>query len=236
MQAAYAFFDLDGTLIREASLLSFLRFRLEREDPANARERWHELQHTAAALRASKVSRAEQNAIYYRTYYRGVQVDWLAQLADSWLTQHAANASFWHEEVVARLASHRREGITPVIVTGSLREIGAAIAARLEVPHVLCAPLEEQAGYYTGELTASPTIGAGKVLAVQQFLGREPHCLASCFGYADDESDIGVLSQVGHPRVVAASTPALLEHARRHGWPVLGGKPRAARQLAEVRP
>jgi hypothetical protein len=103
----------------------------------------------------------------------------------------------------------------------ALPDLAREIGAVLGVDHHLSAPLEEEAGRYTGRLTAAPTIGAGKVQAVERFLGAHVDCLARCYAYADDESDIPLLSCVGSPHVVATSSAALLARATREGWTCL---------------
>jgi HAD superfamily hydrolase (TIGR01490 family) len=221
MTQLYAFFDLDGTLIRETSLLSFLALRFMHEDPALAPARMQALRQEAQTLQVQGATREELNTIYYRRYYAGANIAELSQLAERWFEVRRADAGFWKQEVVARLEQHQRDGVLPVLVTGSFRELAQVVAAALGIAHSLCAPLAEHAGCYTGELTAAPTIGAGKVQAVERFLADQGDSLQRCFAYADDESDIPLLSRVGRPHVVATSSPELLSHAAQCGWPVV---------------
>jgi len=217
----YAFFDLDGTLIADTSMVSFHRFQLERTDPAGAEQRWQQFLHTAAELRKAGVAREQQNTLYYRQYLAGMRIDHLAELAQQWLEVRRRDPQFWRQALLLQLQRHREQGVEPVLVTGSFREIAQCVGRELGVSQWLSAPLEERAGHYTGELTAPPSIGAGKVRAIRAFVQDAPEVLESSFGYGDDESDVPFLDLLGFPHALSSGTPGLLAYAAEHAWPVI---------------
>lgn len=220
MRSSYAFFDLDGTLITEKSLLSFFAFYLEVEELARL-ARWVEFSRELAARMAGGAQREQLNAWFYRNALAGIRVDRLRELAARWCSERCSDSIFFNARVVDCLERHRAEHVGTVIVTGSFREVVAPVAERLNVDHVICAPLEEADGRYTGALTARPTIGKGKLAAVDRFIAAHDVDAASCFGYGDDHTDIDFLRRLGRPRVPANSTTELLLHALGQGWDVL---------------
>ncbi|MNE05179.1 phosphoserine phosphatase [compost metagenome] len=116
-------------------------------------------------------------------------------------------------------------------MSGSATQFLAPLAAELGVSHVLANRLEMHRGRFTGQLIPPQTIGVGKrqaALSLMSELSAEPN---NCFAYGDHLSDLPLLMSVGTPTVVARD-PALIQHARQHGWPILwpaiatqGGKP-----------
>lgn len=220
MRSSYAFFDLDGTLITEKSLLSFFAFYLEVEGLGRF-ARWVEFSRELSRRLAAGAPREQLNAWFYRNAFAGIRVDRLRELAVRWCAERCSDSIFFNAQVVDCLERHRAERLGTVIVTGSFREVVAPLAERLNVDHVICAPLEESDGYYTGALTARPTIGGGKLAAVDRFIRENGVNAATCVGYGDDHTDIEFLRRLGRPRVPANSTVELLLHAREQGWDVL---------------
>lgn len=218
---AYAFFDLDGTLISEASVQSFFRFYLETETPQTAAACWQDFTQTMSSFLSAGKPRDEINAWFYRHHFAGVQISRIARLAAGWLELRCNNETFFKKETLEQLRLHGESGVPAVLVTGSFREVVAPIAASLGIETVLCAPLQEIDGRYTGALTGPPMIGDGKALAVERFLAERGVEPASCFGYGDDHTDIPFLERLGHPRALASGSVELLTHARRYRWAIV---------------
>lgn len=219
----YAFFDLDGTLIAEPSMVSFLKFYLDREYPSRADKLWKEFLQRGKELREAGASRAELNRWYYRTYFGSRNVDHVRELGKLWVNEKCRVDGFLKHPVIRLLQQHRREGIGAVLVTGSFREVVLPLAEQFGgVDEVIAAPLQEVNGFYTGTLDGPATIGEGKVLAIQRFLENTGADAALCYGYGDDDSDIPFLNILGYPRAISSGSEALLNHAREVGWPTVG--------------
>lgn len=217
----YAFFDLDGTLISQASVIAFYRHYVEAEFPDRAARLWQEFHAAVTHMRAAGVPRDEINAWYYRQHLAQADVARLRVLAADWVDERWRDPAFVRHHVLEHARSHRAARVGTVLVTGSFRELVQPLAARLGIDAYLCAPLEERDGRYTGALTAPPTIGCGKWLAIEHFLREHGVAAHHCFGYGDDHSDIPFLERLGEPRVVAEATSELKAHAHSHGWRVL---------------
>jgi HAD superfamily hydrolase (TIGR01490 family) len=217
----YAFFDLDGTLISDTSMMSFYQFYLEYQSPASAPQRWRDFTAIARSLREAGATREEQNRAYYRLNFEGASIDELGYVARQWLARRSQIPGFWVSTTVRQLRRHQAEGTRTVLLTGSFREIAKAVAEALDIDGWICAPLEEDNGCYTGVLTGRPTIGIGKVHALERFVAERDVDLDFCYGYGDDESDIPFLQCMGSASIVASATPGLREHALKRGWPTL---------------
>lgn len=214
----YAFFDLDGTLIRDTSLLSFQAWRMA---SVSERDQWAATMQQLAQWRASGVSRAHQNAWFYQRHFAGLPLALAREQAEQWLLCRMAQPGFFHAGTLAAWQALRQQGVSGVMVTGSFREVAQAVGARIGIHTCLCAPLRVSEGCYTGELDGLPMIGEGKAKAVRKFLQTHQADPAGCSGFGDDISDVPYLSLLGQPHAVAGTCAALLQHARQQGWPVL---------------
>jgi HAD superfamily hydrolase (TIGR01490 family) len=218
-QAAFAFFDVDDTLLAVKSMFDFYRHLCleEFKDPV----RLEAFEADFRALRAVGTPREQLNHRYY-TYFKGLSEAALDGMAERWwrdLTQRRPDLFF--AEAVALLRGHQRAGIVPVFVSGSCAALLRPLAKVLEVTEMLAAPLLlDGQGYYTGLLGTPQTIGVGKKLSIELFLRSREAQPSRCYAYGDDISDEPMLSAVGNPVAVGAGTPLAILAARR-GWPVL---------------
>lgn len=127
------------------------------------------------------------------------------------------------------LARHRARGERAYIVSASLYEIVAHVAADLGFDGAIGSTCEIVDGVYTGRsLTAC--YGPHKAEAVRDLASREGIDLALSTGYSDSSSDLEFLEIVGHP-VVINPDRRLRRIAAARGWPIL-----QFRNLVQPRP
>jgi len=219
----FAFFDLDETLIRCKSLLGCHAVHAG----ASACLPDSDLRGGTGAVRQwlrdgieRGLDRADLNREFYRRHFAGVSIAALRMAAHTW---HAAlhRHGLYHDAACAALEYCRRLGYTPVIVTGSFREVVALLAAELHVAHFLCAPLAERNGHYTGLLDGVPMIGQGKRDAVARFLTTHDGDPAACLGFGDDISDAPFLAYLGRAYYCGPHPAAPPEWVKRQGLSVL---------------
>ena len=205
----YAFFDLDGTLIKIKSMMSFLEYCCDRKLVA------HDF-HTVLSLLAKSykdgASREQLNIAYYRLY-RGCRWDDILVAGDRWFDTLDLSDAFY-SNVLERLRQHQRCGDEAVIVSGSFAACVAPMANHLGISHALTSEPDINAGRMTGELKFQ-AIGAGKADAMARFLKHNLADASCCYAYGDDVSDIPMLSSVGNPCVVGASCKMINEAAKR---------------------
>jgi HAD superfamily hydrolase (TIGR01490 family) len=208
-----AFFDVDETLIKGKSLLSFLRFD---DDSA---ERISPLAERLAALAARGVSRTELNREYFRHFAGRAERD-VAALGRDWFDRERRATGLFVTPVLDRLREHAADGARIVLVSGSFPPCLDPIAAHVGADDVLCTRPEVVGGRYTGKL-ATPMIGAAKVAAIRDLAASSGIVLEDSYAYADHSSDLPMLRLAGRPVVVGAD-PALRAHADEHGWSRIG--------------
>ncbi|MEK8034671.1 HAD family phosphatase [Ideonella sp. DXS29W] len=219
MTTAYAFFDVDGTLLRIKSMFSFHDFWYRRWKGLYDETTIEEYRDVTAILRALAESDAPRELINRRYYefFAGRQVDEVTRCAQAWGRCALSDPNLFISEVVDELNALRSRGVEPVFVSGSFREILEPVAERLGVEQMLAIRLVQSGGRYTGRFDAPQTIGQGKALAIHQFLAERQVKPADCWAFGDDGSDLPMLAAVGHP-VAVIGDPALHELARDRGW------------------
>lgn len=220
MTKAFAFFDVDGTLLKGKSMFEFNQAWYSGWSQMQSPHPEFEPQDVVAILSTlieSDVPREVVNRRYY-DFFAGRPVDLVESCGRAWATRHARQPSSFHQEVLAELERLRAQGIEPVLVSGSFEELLRPIAEYLRVSHVLATRLVHDGCKYTGKFVPPQTIGAGKAIAIRQFLTEQGVAAADCWAFGDDLSDAQMLEAVGHP-VAVIGDPRLGELARTRGWP-----------------
>ena len=140
-----------------------------------------------------------------------------------------------YQEGVARLAWHREQGDTIVLISASGEHIVQPIAEMLQIPpsHVLAIELEQQQGCYTGRTRGVLSFREGKVTRLRQWQQQQACSQAARYGYSDSINDLPLLEHVAEPHVVNPAEHLLLEASRRQ-WPVLRWQTRRAARLASA--
>ncbi len=94
------------------------------------------------------------------------------------------------------------------------------VAKELDVPEVIANKLEMDGERATGRLHKPYTYGEGKLHFLNEYLRERQLTPDACAAFADSQSDLPLLSAVGHPYAVNPDR-ALRRTARSHGWPIL---------------
>ncbi|EMV8752351.1 HAD-IB family hydrolase [Escherichia coli] len=217
----FAFFDVDETLIGLKSMFSFRDFYLRRTlGQADGDVARRQADQRIRAQIAQGLHRTEINRLFWQGFKGYAQAD-VRVAAFEWHAQARQDANYYIRPAVEALHEHQHDGVEPVFVSGSSRDILLPLAQDLKVRHILANQLEVVAGRYTGDILAPQTIGDGKRVAIEHFLANEQACAGDCYGYGDHISDLPLLDVVGFPRVVAGNQD-LMAIAQQRGWPVLG--------------
>ena len=132
MTKPYAFFDVDGTLLRIKSMFSFHDFWYRRWKELNDEAFVEEHKDVTAILRALTESDTPRELINRRYYefFSGRSVDEVASCALAWTRHVTADPRLFITEVTEELESLRTKGVEPVFVSGSFVEILEPIAER----------------------------------------------------------------------------------------------------------
>jgi HAD superfamily hydrolase (TIGR01490 family) len=215
---AAAFFDVDNTLMRGASIYHFARGLAARGmfGPKDlARLTWGQV---AFRMRGQEntdhIDAAREAALAFVTGHR---VDDIVRLGEEIYDDTMADR-IWEgtRELTQR---HLQAGQRVWLVTATPVELANILARRLGLTGALGTVSESANGVYTGRLVGGLLHGAAKAAAVEALARREGLDLARSSAYSDSVNDLPMLQIVGHPNVVNPDAELLAE-ARRRNWPV----------------
>jgi HAD superfamily hydrolase (TIGR01490 family) len=217
-QPIVAFFDVDNTILRGASLyhlgrgafragmVTFKDLLLAAWRQASFLRRGENLRHLDS-IRA----RALQVAAGHSTrQLRELSVE---------IFDRDIRKRLW-PETVALTREHLANGHEVWLITATVKEVAEVIATRLGLTGALGTVLEEVDGVFTGTLRGEFLHGEGKAAAAARHAAEAGARLEDCWAYSDSRNDIPLLELVGHPVVV---NPDLLlrAHAASRGWQVM---------------
>src|SRR6266567_8339811 len=216
--AAAAFFDLDNTMMRGASIYYFARGLAARKMFGTrdlARFAWGQVSFRLSGIeRMGHMYAAREAAL---AFVAGHKVAEIMSLCEEIYDDTMADR-IW--EGTRELAQrHLEAGQRVWLVTASPVELAGIIASRLGLTGALGTVAESVDGVYTGRLVGGLLHGEAKAAAVEALAVREGLDLARCSAYSDSFNDMPMLTLVGHPNAVNPDM-ALRAEARRRDWPV----------------
>jgi HAD superfamily hydrolase (TIGR01490 family) len=216
--AAAAFFDVDNTLMRGASIYHFARGLAARNmfTPLDLlKMTWVQV---AYRLRGKEDS----------GHIDAVRQSALAFVADHKVADIVELGEEIYDETMARriwqgtrdlALRHLAAGERVWLVTATPVELANILSSRLGLTGALGTVAEARDGVYTGRLVGGLLHGEAKAEAVRALADREGLDLSLCSAYSDSANDLPMLQLVGHPHVVNPDS-RLLAEARQQGWPV----------------
>jgi HAD superfamily hydrolase (TIGR01490 family) len=216
--SAGAFFDVDNTLMRGASIYHFARGLAARKmfGPRDlARMTWGQLYFRfRGAENSDHIDAARQAAL---AFVAGHSVADIVRLGEEIYDDSMADR-IWEgaRELTQR---HLNAGQRVWLVTATPVELASILARRLGLTGALGTVAETVDGVYTGRLVGGLLHGEAKAAAVRALAAREGLDLARCAAYSDSVNDLPMLTLVGHPNAVNPDV-ALRAAARSRGWPV----------------
>lgn len=212
-----AFFDLDNTMVRGASLfylargLHARRFFSRREIQKFSRRATH------FALRGENLGHLVEIRDLALTFVAGHTTTEIRAIGEEVYDEHVGAKVRPGTQELAR--QHLRDGAPVWLVTAAPVELAETIARRLGLTGALGTVAESVDGVYTGRLLGEPLHAQAKADAVRALAAGAGLDLSRCAAYSDSANDLPLLSMVGHP-VAINPDRALRRHARAHGWPV----------------
>ncbi len=214
---AAAFFDLDKTVIAKASTLAFSRHFYE----GGLINRRSVLRSAYAQLMFGLQGVDHEQMERMRAYLSGLCSGWDVQTVKDIVaeTLHSVVDPLVYAEAVTLIAEHQLAGRDVVIVSSSGSEVVEPIGAMLGADHSIGTRMVVQDGRYTGEIDFY-AYGPGKAQVIRDLADVHGYDLRECWAYSDSETDIAMLSAVGHPTAVNPDR-AQRRVAAERGWPVL---------------
>ena len=215
---AGAFFDVDNTLMRGASIYHFARGLAARKmfGPRDLAEMaWKQVYfRVRGAENPEHIEAAREAAL---AFVAGHKVADIVALCEEIYDEVMADR-IW--EGTRELAQrHLEAGQRVWLVTATPVELASIIARRLGLTGALGTVAESVDGVYTGRLVGGLLHGPAKAAAIRALAVREGLDLSRCAAYSDSANDIPMLELVGHPAAVNPDAD-LRAQARARNWPV----------------
>lgn len=210
-----AFFDVDNTLLRGASIYhlgrgAFRRRMLTVSDLFVFG--WQQLRFIAVGENLRHLERVRERALELAGGHSEAD---LIELANEVYDRYI-RPKLWPESVTLA-QDHLRRGHEVWLITATPTAIAEVIAGRLGLTGALGTEIEAVDGVLTGRLVGEVLHGQRKAQAARQLAERLGVELTDSWAYSDSRNDIPLLSLVGHP-VVVNPDAVLARHAKEHGW------------------
>lgn len=216
--AAAAFFDVDNTVMRGASLFHVAVGLARRQYFSGRQILGFGVKQVKFILSGSEdledMASATEAAL---SFVEGREVAELQRLGEEIFDDIMVDKLI--PGTLAMAQDHLDAGQQVWLVTATPVELATVIANRLGLTGALGTVAEVRDGVYTGHLVGPPLHGLAKAEAVRAIAAREGLDLQQCSAYSDSSNDIPMLSIVGHPVAVNPDS-TLRAHARDNGWTI----------------
>lgn len=222
-----AFFDVDNTLLRGASIYhigrgAFRRRLITLRDIISFA--WKQLRFISVGENHRHLETVRARALKLAAGHSVAELEKLAgEVYDRYI-----EPKLW-PETVALAREHLTQGHRVVLVTATPETIARIIAERLGFSGAIGTCIEVVDGLLTGNIEGPVLHGEHKAAAARDHAFRIDADLAQCWAYTDSRNDIPLLELVGN-RVAVNPDKALAQYANARGWSILKLHPRSIRQ------
>lgn len=229
-----AFFDVDNTLLRGASVYHVAKAARRRGLVTNRellRFAWHQATFLFVGENQRHLTTIRDRAMELLDGYTEAELTIIANE----VFERDIQPRLW-PETVELTREHLRKGHSVWLITASPQIVAQVIADRLGLTGALGTRLEAVDGVFTGQLDGAMLHGERKATAARALIVGTDVNLEDCWAYSDSRNDIPLLSLVGN-RVVVNPDSTLSRHAKSHGWTILQLKRssiRAAQRLVRT--
>jgi HAD superfamily hydrolase (TIGR01490 family) len=214
---AAAFFDVDNTVLRGASIFYLARGLYARKFFGTrdiARFAYQQVRFRLGAEDLGHVAEIRSTAL---SFIAGHSVAELTQIGEEVFDELIADKIWPGTRAIAEM--HIDQGQRVWLVTATPVEVATIIATRLGLTGALGTVAEHEDGVYTGRLVGDLLHGPAKAEAVRALAEIEGLDLQRCSAYSDSANDIPLLSMVGNPCAINPDSE-LRAHARERGWAI----------------
>lgn len=219
---AIAFFDVDNTLMRGASIYHLGRAAWRRGFVGwrdILRFGWHQARFIAVGENHRHQVTVRDRALELVAGHTEAELEILAAE-----TYDDRVVPLLLPDTVALAHDHLARGHEVWLITATPERFATIMAERLGLTGAIGSRIESVDGVFTGRLLGPVMHGAHKADAAAALAAQKGVPVRNCWAYSDSRNDIPLLELVGH-RTVVNPDAALLRYARARGWPVLHARP-----------
>jgi HAD superfamily hydrolase (TIGR01490 family) len=213
-----AFFDVDNTVMRGASMFHFAVGLARRKYFSGREIVGFGVKQIKFVMSGSEdledMASATEAAL---SFVQGRRVSELEHLGEEIFDESMVDKLIPGTLAIAQ--GHLDAGQQVWLVTATPVELATVIATRLGLTGALGTVAEVRNGVYTGHLDGPPLHGLAKAEAIRAIAEREGLDLSRCSAYSDSSNDIPMLSIVGNPVAVNPDS-TLRAHARENDWKI----------------
>jgi HAD superfamily hydrolase (TIGR01490 family) len=215
---AAAFFDVDNTIMRGASMYHFAVGLARRKFFSGREIVGFGMKQVKFVMSGSEdledMASATEAAL---SFVEGREVAELNRLGEDIFDDIMVDKLIPGSLALAQ--GHLDAGQQVWLVTATPVELAGIIAHRLGLTGALGTVSEIKNGRYTGHLDGPPLHGLAKAEAIKALAETEGLDLSRCSAYSDSSNDIPMLSLVGNP-VAVNPDPGLRAHAKENDWKI----------------
>jgi len=215
---AAAFFDIDNTVIKGASIFALARGMLREDILKRSTMLGFALKQARFVLSGTEnlddMVKIQESAL---SIVQGRRVDEMKAIASSVFDDYMVDKLWPGTLALARF--HIEAGQRVWLVSATPVEVAEVIAERLGLSGAIGTRAEIDNGIYTGRLIGYPVHGQAKADAVAKLAKAESLNLQRCWAYSDSANDIPMLSLVGNA-VAINPDKKLAAYARAHAWQI----------------
>lgn len=214
---AAAFFDLDNTLLRGASIFYLARGLYARKFFGTRDVLRFGYQQARFRLGAENSDHVDEARAAALTFIADRSVAELKDIGEEIFDRYMAG-KIW-PGTLELAQRHLEQGQRVWLVTATPVEVATIIAKRIGLTGAIGTVAEHADGFYTGRLVGDLLHGPAKAEAVRALATRNGLELGLCAAYSDSANDIPMLSLVGHPCAINPDSE-LRTYAKQNGWSI----------------
>jgi HAD superfamily hydrolase (TIGR01490 family) len=224
-----SFFDIDGTIVKNFTMLDFASFLMSKKlFPKASHEEMSLVLNRYKSGEINYESFSKKFLEAYAIGMKGNKVKLITQEAKKYVESNKFQLYNYTEKLLSDLS--KKTSI--IAVTASTEEIVSVIGEKLGFKGILCSKLAKTSEVYNGKLEKALASRDEKKETVNEYLRNNPTDLWNSFAFGDTDQDIPFLEKTANP-VVLNPNKEILDIARSKNWTILNESDDVLKKIQE---